>query len=432
MILTAGEGTRMRPLTLTRPKTMLPISGKPILQYNIESIRDAGIDEIFLVVGYKKNVIKKYFADGKEFGVKLSYLIQEKQLGTAHAIGKGKNVIDEEFIVVNGDVITDPNLIKEVINYYERNTPDTLLLLTKVKDPSSFGIVELEDDKVKNIIEKPKPEEAPSDLANAGIYIFNPIIFNYIEKTQKSPRGEYEITDSIMMEIKDGIDVRGFVSKKRWIDIGRPWELLNANEEMMKNIKTKIEGEVEENVHIKGPVVIGRGTIVRSGTYIQGPVYIGKNCDIGPNCYIRAYTCIYDGVSIGNAVEIKNSIIMENTNINHLSYVGDSIIGANCNFGAGTNIANLKFNDKPVKMNVKGERVSTSRRKLGAVFGDNVKTGINSGFNPGVKIGMDSVIWPNALIDEDVDSNKAVIVQQEKQIVDNFLKSDSSWSKKEK
>lgn len=119
--------------------------------------------------------------------------------------------------------------------------------------------------------------------------------------------------------------------------------------------------------------MIGRGTIVRSGTYIQGPVYIGKNCDIGPNCYIRAYTCIYDGVSIGNAVEIKNSIIMENTNINHLSYVGDSIIGANCNFGAGTNIANLKFNDKPVKMNVKGERVSTSRRKLGAVFGDNVK-----------------------------------------------------------
>lgn len=164
---------------------------------------------------------------------------------------------------------------------------------------------------------------------------------------------------------------------------------------------------------IHGPVVIGPGTIIRSGTYIQGPVYIGRDRDIGPNSYLRAYTCIGNGVSVGNAVEIKNSIIMDGTNVNHLSYVGDSVIGMNCNIGAGTNIANLQFNDGPVKMKVKEESVNTGRRKLGAVFGDGVKTGVNSSFNPGVKIGKNSCIGPGCVIYEDVPSDKLLILKQE-------------------
>ena len=215
------------------------------------------------------------------------------------------------------------------------------------------------------------------------------------------------------MQVRDDLPVRAIISDRDWIDVGRPWELLEASERLMKDLEDSLEGDVEDGVNIHGPVVIGEGTIIRSGTYIQGPVYIGRNCDIGPNSYLRAHTCIGDGVSIGNAVEVKNSIIMDGTNINHLSYVGDSVIGMNCNIAAGTNIANLRFDDGPVRMVVKDDVVETGRRKLGAVFGDGVKTGINSSFNPGVKVGKDSCIGAGCVISRDVPSDRLVILRQE-------------------
>ena len=418
VILTAGEGTRMRPLTITRPKTMLKVGGKPILQYNVEALRDAGVKDISMVVGYHENVIKKHFKDGSDFGVNITYLTQKERLGTAHAIGKASNIVDEEFIVLNGDIIVDPELINSLIGRYNQGDASSILVLTKVEDPSSFGVVELDGDLITNIIEKPTPEEAPSNLINAGIYIFNPLIFDAIEKTEKSPRGEYEITDSLLIQIRENRGVIGFKSKNKWIDIGRPWELLDVNEHFLKDLETKIEGEVEEGATIHGPVHLGKGSIIRSGSYIMGPVYIGENCDIGPNNYLRKSTFIADNVSIGNAVEIKNSIIMDGTNINHLSYVGDSIIGANCNVAAGTNIANLRFDDGHVKIVVKGAKIDSGRRKFGAVFGDGVKTGINSSFNPGVKVGINSRVGSGAIIYSDIPSNKIVLPRQEHVVLD--------------
>ena len=418
VILTAGEGTRMRPLTITRPKTMLKVGGKPILQYNVEALRDAGVKDISMVVGYHEDVIKEHFKDGSDLGVNITYLTQKERLGTAHAIGKASNITDEEFIVLNGDIIIDPELINSLIGRYNQGDASSILVLTEVEDPSSFGVVELDGDNITNIIEKPTPEEAPSNLINAGIYIFNPLIFDAIEKTEKSPRGEYEITDSLLIQIRENRGVVGFKSKNKWIDIGRPWELLDVNEHFLKDLETKIEGEVEEGATIHGPVHLGKGSIIRSGSYIMGPVYIGENCDIGPNNYLRKSTFIADNVSIGNAVEIKNSIIMDGTNINHLSYVGDSIIGANCNVAAGTNIANLRFDDGHVKIVVKGAKIDSGRRKFGAVFGDGVKTGINSSFNPGVKVGINSRVGSGAIIYSDIPSNKIVLPRQEHVVLD--------------
>ena len=213
--------------------------------------------------------------------------------------------------------------------------------------------------------------------------------------------------------------VLGLKSKNNWIDIGRPWELLDVNEHFLKDMETDIHGEVEEGVTIHGPVFIGKNSIVRSGTYIMGPVYIGENCDIGPNTFIRKYTRIGNDVNVGNAVEIKNSIIMDNTNVNHLSYVGDSIIGSNCNIAAGTNIANLRFDDGNIKIRVKGNKIDSGRRKMGVVFGDGVKTGINSSFNPGVKVGVNSRIGAGAIVSKDLESNKVLIPKQEHNIIDN-------------
>jgi UDP-N-acetylglucosamine diphosphorylase/glucosamine-1-phosphate N-acetyltransferase len=419
IILTAGEGTRMRPLTVTKPKTMLHVGGKPILQYNVESLRDAGVKDITMVVGYREDVIKNHFKNGTDYGVNINYVSQEERLGTAHAIGSTKGTINGKFIILNGDIIVDPILIKDLIHKYQVENARSLLILTEVDDPSSFGVVELDGDRITNIIEKPEPGKAPSNLINAGIYLFDDQIFEAIELTGKSQRGEYEITDSLLIQMKNNEKVLGLKSKNNWIDIGRPWELLDVNEYFLKDIKTDIQGELEEGVTIHGPVFIGKNTIVRSGTYIMGPVHIGENCDIGPNTFLRKYTSLGNNVSLGNAVEIKNSIIMDHTNVNHLTYVGDSIIGSKCNIAAGTNIANLRFDDGNVKIRVKGDKVDSGRRKMGVVFGDGVKTGINSSFNPGVKIGVNSRIGAGAIVSKDLESDKVLIPLQKHLIIDN-------------
>ncbi|HMK54179.1 MAG TPA: bifunctional sugar-1-phosphate nucleotidylyltransferase/acetyltransferase [Methanobacteriaceae archaeon] len=421
IILTAGEGTRMRPLTLTRPKTMLPVGGKPLLQYNVEALRDAGIVDIILVVGYYQEVVKEHFQDGSKLGVQIDYVTQEKRLGTAHAIGTAGSNGEDEVIILNGDILVQSQVIKSLIDKYQRTGCDTILTLTEVEDPSSFGVVELQNDRIMDIIEKPAVDKAPSNLINAGIYLFTPEIFETIKITPKSPRGEYEITDSIKIQIQRDKTVLGLTFQDRWIDIGRPWELLEVNEHFLDNLESKIEGEIEEGATVHGPLVLGKGSIVRSGSYIMGPVVIGEDADIGPNSFIRKYTSIGDRVSVGNGVEIKNSIIMEDTNVNHLTYVGDSVIGASCNLAAGTNIANLRFDDGEVKLTIKTERINTGRRKLGVIFADDVKTGINSSFNPGVMVGEGARVGSGAIIYRDVPSHMLVIPIQEHDIVDRRL-----------
>ena len=420
VILTAGEGTRMRPLTLTRPKTMLPIGGKPLLEYNVEALKNAGVEEITMVVGYHREAVEEHFGDGKNMGVKISYVVQKKRLGTAHAIGQvdARTEGDDALIILNGDIIVHPQLIESLMEKYMKSKAHSILVLTEVDDPSSYGVVELEGDKIMDIVEKPSKEKAPSNLINAGIYLFNPDIFRAIEKTEKSKRGEYEITESLKVQIKEGKNVLGLISQDKWIDVGRPWELLELNEHFLENAESKIMGKVEEGVTIHGPLILGKDSIVRSGCYIMGPVYIGEGCDIGPNAFLRKYTSIGNNISVGNAVEIKNSIIMDNTNVNHLSYVGDSIIGARCNVAAGTNIANLRFDDGVVKITVKGERLDSGRRKLGVIFADGVKTGINSSFNPGITVGLDSAVGSGAIIYRDIPSNKVVKHHQKQEMMD--------------
>lgn len=412
IILSAGEGSRMRPLTLTKPKTMLPVAGKPIIQYNIESLRDNGITDILLIVRYKEELVRNYFGDGSDFGVNISYKTQKDFLGTANAISYGEDFIDDSIIVLNGDIILDDEIIHEIIKKYNYLSPDTLMLLTEVEDPSAFGVVEIENGNIKNIVEKPKREEAPSNLVNAGIYIFNKDIFDKIRETEISERGEYEITDSVSLQIEDNKKVIGHKTSKDWIDVGRPWELIEVNEELIGKLKTEIKGTVEAGAVIHGEVFLDEGSVIKAGVYIEGNVYIGKNCDIGPNSYIRGNTYFGDNVHVGNAVEIKNSIIMENTNVSHLSYVGDSVIGSNCNIAAGTNIANLRFDNATIKTKIKNQKIDSGRRKLGAIIGDSVKTGINSSFSPGVKVGHNSTIGSGVLLYEDLPSDTRVLEKQ--------------------
>ena len=413
VVLAAGQGTRLRPLTFTRPKHLLPVGGKPILEHVLLAIKNAGIKEVYMIVNYKAEMIKGYFSDGSKLNLKIEYLVQQELKGTADAIKVAEPYVNENFLVIYGDLLFTPEVLRKIISSYKQNQPSALMAVVPVENPEHYGVVKLEENWVVDLVEKPSREEAPSNLVNAGIYVFSSEIFEKIEKTKISKRGELEITDSLKLLIAEGRKLLAEkISRKEWIDIGYPWSLLEANKWILERSTSSIIGNVESGAVLTGNVIVEEEAKIRSGAYIEGPTFIGKNSDIGPNCYIRPYTSIGKEVRIGNACEIKNSIIMDKTHIGHLSYVGDSIIGENCNFGAGTKIANLRFDRKTVKMKIKDKIVDSGKRKLGVVFGDNVSTGIGSLFMPGVKVGNDCWIDAGAVIRRDVPPKTFVKLRQ--------------------
>lgn len=409
VILAAGKGNRLKPITSNLPKPMIPLAGKPLLEHTIIGLKNAGIEEVLLIVGYKQDIIRNHFKDFEEReNVKIEYIIQEQNLGTAHATGYAKDFVkDDTFLLMYGDLIVDILLFKDIIDKYTKNKVRGLISLIEVQNPQAFGIITLDSNqKVQKITEKPAPELNLGKLANAGVYIFDPLIFEAIEKTEKSIRGEYEFTDSMEILIKDfSCDILGHIIKDRfWSDIGLPWQLLKANEYILSNIKEEDIGKIENNIVIEGNVHIGENTVIRAGSVIQGPCFIGNNSLIGPNAFIRPYTSIGNDCHIGMS-EVKNSIIFSKSNVPHFNYVGDSIICENVNLGAGTKTSNLRFDNKTVKMKIKGKKIDSGRRKLGTIIGPNVQTGINSSIMCGKIIGQNSIIGAHTLVMEDIPPN---------------------------
>jgi len=402
VILVAGKGTRLRPLTDYTPKPMLTVGGRPLLEWMIMRVKEADIKEVLLVTNYHEEQIKNYFGDGSKLGVKISYKTQEEPLGTANAFYQAKEFVnDEEFMGLYGDHYVAEGVLKRIRMSHKKGEVTAASII--VEDPSQYGAFKLEGEYIKQVVEKPPKGKEPSKYANVGIYIFPREVFKYIEETEKSPRGEYEITDTMQKMIDANIPVKKHdIEAGEWLDIGLPWNLLEANKRALDTIDFRIEGEVEEGVNLHGQVWVKKGARIRTGTYIEGPVVIGENSDIGPNCYIRSGTCIGRNVRVGNACEVKNSIIGEGSHAAHLSYIGDSIIGRNCNLGAGTITANLRFDKTPIEVTIKGQRVSSGRKKLGVIMGDNVQTGINVSIHPGVIIGSNAWIAPGITVQRDV------------------------------
>ncbi len=386
VILAAGEGNRMRPLTYTRPKVMLPLANRPMLEHLLIEMKKAGIKDFTIVVGYHAETIRQYFGDGARWGVNIDYVTQRKQLGTAHAVKMVEGFTRDRFLLANGDIILKADDIGKTLC-----KSSTTMSLIEIKDTKDLGVVEVVGTKVKAIHEKvAKP---PTNLVNAGVYLLTPEIFPAIARTEKSRRGEYELTDSLQILMNEGHDV-SWAKIDHWLNLSYPWDLLTANESLMDSMQPHNVGAVEDRAVIKGLVSIGKGTVVRANSYIQGPVIIGDNCDIGPNCFIRPSTAISDNCHIGSAVEVKNSIVMRGSKIPHHNYIGDSIIGEGCNLGAGTKIANLRLDKK----NITAGAIDTGRRKLGAILGDKVQTGINASINIGSLIGDHTFIGPGALV----------------------------------
>jgi UDP-N-acetylglucosamine diphosphorylase/glucosamine-1-phosphate N-acetyltransferase len=386
VILAAGEGKRMRPLTAKRPKVMLPIANRPMMEHLVIAARESGITAFVFVVGYGEREIRRYFGDGTSLGIHIEYATQRQQRGTADAVGAARNHVTGPFLVMNGDMV----LKKEDITALCHRKP-TCMCTTTTDHAQDYGVIMVENGHITSLEEKSRNPK--SNLINAGAYLFSPEIFDLIDAVRPSPRGELELTDTLLV----------LIARKQlyshpltyWMDVGHPWDLLEANTSFLEHIPSTNEGIIEDGVTLKNTVSVGEGSVIKAGTYIEGPCTIGKNCRIGPHAYIRGATSIGDDCHIGHCSELKNSIIMNGTKIPHFNYIGDSVVGSGCNFGAGTKIANLRHDHTNVRVCGK----DTRRKKFGAVIGDGVQFGINCSINVGTMIGSEAQFAPNTVIE---------------------------------
>jgi UDP-N-acetylglucosamine diphosphorylase/glucosamine-1-phosphate N-acetyltransferase len=415
VVLAAGEGARLQPITATRPKHLIKVGGKPILEHCLEALKASGITEVTVVTHYMGDAIQQFFGDGERLGLKITYVEQAEMLGTGNAASAVEPYVEGDFVLVYGDLLFTSEAVTDVVSLFEAESPAAVMAVVPVEKPESYGIVDIENgNAVRRIVEKPTSGDAPSNLANAGVYVFRKEIFGQLRQTKASVRGEWELTDAVSMLVTEGKSVLASeIPRSEWLDIGRPWDLLEANSWALKRMEHKVYGTVENGAHLVGPVTVAETARIRSGAYIEGPSFIDEGSDIGPNCYIRSCTSLGKNVRVGNACEIKNSIIMDGTRVGHLSYVGDSILCERCNLAAGTITANLRLDDGHVKMMVNGEVVDTGRRKLGAILGDEVKTGINALFMPGVKVGVKSWVGSNFTVHRDLPANTVALLRQD-------------------
>ncbi len=326
VVLTGGHGTRLRPLTHTGPKQLLPLANKPNVLYCIEDLRAAGIKDIGIILGDNMpEKIRELLGDGSRYGVRFTYIVQGAPKGIAHAIGCARAFVkDEPFCVYLGDNVLTGG-IAHMVEDFEKDRPDAGIALCKVDHPERFGVAELDGQgNVLNLVEKPKAPK--SDLALVGIYLLRPSIFPIIADLKPSWRNELEITDALDNLRKTGKTVKAYLVKGWWKDTGRPEDILEANHLLLETVEPHNDGTVEEGAQVVGRVRIEKGATVKKGSVIRGPAVIGKDCVIGPDTYVGPYTSIGDGSRLVGA-DIEASIVIGDAVIECRSKIVNSVIG---------------------------------------------------------------------------------------------------------
>jgi len=337
ILLAAGPGRRLRPLTHTGPKHLIHIAGKPILQYGIEALKQAGFKEVAIVVGYMKEKVTEYVGDGSRFGIKVTYISQEPQRGIADAIIHTRSYVGKEpFVVYLGDNLLRDG-IQPHVSSFDENRSEASILLSRVKSPERFGVAEVDGQRVVRLEEKPRVPK--SDLALVGVYFLTPRIFDVIAGLKPSWRGELEITDALQTLVSTGRRVDFDIVGGWWADSGRPEDLIEAAALVLDGIDTSIKGKVHESVRVNGRVSIEEGTGIEKGCRLRGPIYIGRNCTIGPETYIGPHTSIEEGCTIRGG-EIENTVVLGGCRIelSREKRIVDSLIGSSSTIIAEENL----------------------------------------------------------------------------------------------
>ena len=333
LILSGGKGTRLYPLTYTRAKQLIPVANKPVLFRVIEAIRDAGIDEIGIVIGDTGPEIRDAVGTGERFGVKITFIPQDAPAGLAHAVKISRDFLqDDRFVMFLGDNVIQGGISPLIADFANHHDWNSQIVLTRVEHPEQYGVATLRSDgRIEKLVEKPK--EPPSDLALVGIYMFDHHIFEAANAIKPSWRGELEITDAIQWLVENGYQVFPHVHTGWWIDTGRPDDMLTANAHVLEELKPEIKGFVDSDSSVDPRVIIEEGAQI-IGSTIRGPAIIGEGTRI-VNSYIGPFTSIYHHVTIENC-EIEYSIVLENSNLRDIdARINGSLIGRNVEMERG-------------------------------------------------------------------------------------------------
>ena len=417
VILTAGEGTRLRPLTASRVKGMIPIANKPMLEHVISALAKNNIRDILMVVGYKKERIMAFFEDGADFGVKINYIEQKKQLGTAHALSEAQDKIKHRFLVLPGDNIIAPEGITKLIS---NNKSDASILITNSDIPSKYGVIGLVGDKIEHIIEKPEvsgdlltkglpsifslalwehQEKSISNIISTGICNFQPKILKHLNNIMNEQK--YNLTDLIQYLIAQNVEVRG-IKTESWADAVYPWDILDMNAMALQNVSQTKSGRIEHGAIIRPPVVIGDDTVIRSNSYIKGPVMIGSGCEIGPNVCIMPSSSIGNNVTINPFTEVRHSIIMDDCKIGSSSTIANSVVSFGSTIGS-------HFVAESTIQEVKLETKQFETKNIGSIIGEDSAIGHNVILASGIIVGANCKISSLTKLNENVPDKSIVM-----------------------
>ncbi len=431
IILAGGEGKRVFPLAVNRPKPMFKLLGKPLIHHVIDTLKEAGLKDYVVVTGHRGEQIKDYLKDGSKLGVNIDYTVQKEPLGMADALETTKDLAEDHFFVVNADDIFEASLIKKMTKQFKEGNAEIVLSCKPVQETWKFGIIRVEDENVTDFVEKPPKGKEPSNLAVVGAYILPKQIFDYYKRI---PVSDHQYEDSILQFIKDRNIVKAVSYDGFFAGYKYPWDLFTINKHLMNSklaTQTIEEGaEISGRATVEGRVWLGRGAKVFEGACIRGPCYIGENSVVGNNSLVRDYSSLGRGCVVGFSTEIKHSLIGDDCWF-HTNYIGDSIIADNCLFGAGTVTANFRFDEQNVRVKIGDKKIDSGTNKLGAIIGDGCKTGINSCLEPGVKIGPQSMVGPNVDLQDDLKPKKIIFVNKNSYVTKENKITVSSESKKQ-
>jgi len=367
VVLAAGEGTRLRPLTRNRPKPMLPAANRPILEYVFDALVAADVGRIVVVVGYKRGRVQNHFGPTYE-GIDLTYVTQHKQLGSGHALLQAREAVDGSTLVVNGDRVIDANIVRDVVREFEESGEPAMAVLER-PETSQYGAVVLHEGDVAELVEKPETDEYR--LINAGVYAFESSVFEAIDATERSD-GELALTDTIG-RLMDGGRVRGVRTEGMWVDATYPWDLLTVADEVLAR------GHVDEPQR-DGTTWVDPAANVHDAAILQGPVVVGPDCEVGPGAVVGPNAALGQNVTVGANATVRNSVLDADTRVESGSTLIDAVTGQDVTLGAGTVVPG-----GPADVRV-GREVFEDQR-LGAVVADRVTAEGDASFSPGTLVG---------------------------------------------
>jgi bifunctional UDP-N-acetylglucosamine pyrophosphorylase/glucosamine-1-phosphate N-acetyltransferase len=413
VILAAGESSRFWPFN-SKHKSLFKIAGKPLIWYAVQNLKEAGVNDIIIVQGQKREVEEEL----KNYGVEAHFVVQEKPLGTGDAIFQAKPFIEGNFLVVGPHKLDLDKYLPELLRKSGESPEKVILTGVTTETPWDYGILKLAGDKVVEIVENPAKGKEPSNINATEAYVLPRDFFDVYQKVNPEEDSLIEVINIIIKERGAEVVLLGEDS----VSLKYPWHPLILSRIFFNSPRFKASvsssAKISKNVIINGEVFIGENVVVAENTVINGPAYIGNDVRIGAGNILRGPVILEEGVMTGGFFEIKNSLVGRNTHF-HSGYVGDSVIGGDCRFGAGFITANRRTDRNNVRSIVKKEKIDTGSTYLGAIVGSRTRFGIHAGTMPGVIIGSDCLVGPGTLVFENVEDDTTTYVKFEKVVEKN-------------